>query len=88
MANFRCKTKNGGEAWRFQQSIPPHCPPLVRQLIEHMNATGQTIDDVCAKAGINRKSLQEWKHRGSPRLGNFEALCNAAGLDLVLRRAS
>lgn len=69
---------------RYRMKVPANAHPLVKQLIEHMNDSDQRKLAIVDRAGLHRNSLTNWSKGDSPRLGNFEAAVNAAGLRLVL----
>jgi len=66
-----------------RKPIPTNLSPLVKQLLLHVQSMEMHPAEVCRLAGVQHDTFQRWR-RSSPVLGNFVAVCNAAGLDLVL----
>jgi hypothetical protein len=64
--------------------VPQHANPLVKKLFQHMRDETYSITVIALRSGVERSAISKW-HRRNPSLGNFEAVCNAAGLELVLR---
>ena len=65
-------------------TIPEHSHPLVRQLFQHMNDKRLIKPAVLERAGLSKSTFESWKKKACPNIANFEAACNAAGLDIIL----
>lgn len=59
---------------------------LVRQFCDHLGADEIAVAEVERRTGLPRGLVHRWFRGTTPVLGNFEAACNAAGLEIVLRR--
>lgn len=68
----------------------PRSHPLVRKLIDALNASDMTWNDVCTAAGVNYYSLTRWRTTVMPSLPGIEACFNVLGyeLDAVKRNAN
>jgi hypothetical protein len=78
-----------GTRWRGKIPIPDHAHPLVRRLIELANQDQTTMGEVAVRAGLQPKTVCNWRYRNSPRIGDYEAAVNALGYEIkiVERRA-
>lgn len=71
---------------KFQRiKHPERAIPLVKQLVELMNTEQLGTNDMCERAGINRKTFDNWRIRRSPNVSAFEACLNVLGYKLVIK---
>jgi len=77
--------RQGGERWRGKIPVPPKAHPLVRALIEEMNAQRVTLTEMAERSGVSRATISEWRYRSAPCVETLVACFNVLGLDLVVR---
>lgn len=65
--------------------IPTNTHPLVIQLFEKMNQEQIGLIEMAERSGINKNTINDWKHRCMPRLDNIDACYNVLGLKLEVR---
>lgn len=63
--------------------VPQNVHPLVSLVYEAMNAQRVGLQDTAARAGVDYRSISDWKSRKTPSLRNLEAVLNTLGFDLV-----
>ena len=63
---------------------PNHTHPLVRRFFDELAKTGLTDAYLARKAGLNRRSVNNWRRHCNPTLPNFAAALNALGLELEI----
>ena len=64
--------------------VPAHVHPLVARLFAEIAKAGLTEAAAARKAGLNRRSVNNWRGHCNPNLPNFIAALNAIGLDLKI----
>ena len=64
--------------------VPVHVHPLVTRLFAEIAKAGLTEAATARKAGLNRRSVNNWRGHCNPNLPNFIAALNAIGLDLKI----
>jgi transcriptional regulator with XRE-family HTH domain len=67
--------------------VPEHTHPLVKKLFEEMNYQRIGILDLSERAGVNKNTINDWKHRSMPRLDNLDACYNVLGMKLWAQNA-
>ena len=66
---------------------PPSNPsPLIARLVELMNSAGIGCQDLCQAAGVSASSIHAWRTRSNPTVNNLEAVLNALGYELTIRK--
>lgn len=66
--------------------VPEKGLPLVRELFGILNRHRLTITSVARRSGVNISTICDWRSRRSPTLVNIEAVLNACGYELVIRK--
>lgn len=62
--------------------LPAHTHPVVRRLFEEMNRQQIGICDMAERAGVNKNTLCDWKHRNNPRIADLDACFHVLGRKL------
>ena len=75
-----------GTRWRGKLPIPAHVHPLVRQLFEALNWERTTLTELAARAGVQRRTISDWRYRRRPTIDLLDAAFNALDRQLVVQR--
>jgi DNA-binding phage protein len=76
--------KHAGTNGRGPIVLTGEAHPLVRRMVDVMNAERTSFTEIAKRAGIDRSTIRTWdKHL--PRLDHFEAVLDALGLELFIR---
>ncbi len=65
-------------------TVPEHAHPMVRRFYAEILKQDLTLNRVCARAGINRYTVENWRNRSAPRIDTLEAALNAVGCQLII----
>jgi hypothetical protein len=72
--------------WTRPLKTPKHAHPLVRKLIDILNAEQTTLLEVAERAGICDGTITSWSRRHMPYLDTFEAALNVLDYELIVRK--
>lgn len=66
--------------------VPSNQNPLVARLVELMNFAEIGCHELCRSAGVSASSIHAWRTRSNPTVANLEAVLNALGYELTIRK--
>lgn len=69
---------------RYNVTLPRRAHPLVRELWGHIIERQEFMSEVCTRAGVSTRTVQNWRIHRSPTVPNLEAVLNAIGKKLVI----
>lgn len=63
-------------------TLPTSISPVLRRTLELARDDPRNQADLCARAGVSRKTMFAWRSRGAATLGGLEAMLGAMGYRL------
>jgi len=71
---------------KMPKKVRATLPPL-KQFFQMLKESKLTVVDIAEKSGVAASTISDWRRGFStPRLDLFVAVCNAAGLEIELRK--
>lgn len=68
--------------WRGQIARGKHCHPLVNRLVDLLNEDMISMDEAGRRAGLNGRTISDWRKTRNPSFRDLEAAFNTLGYDL------
>ena len=71
----------------FRSKYVPDCGhPAVRFIFSEMNRQRASLGQVERRSGVTGEAIRKWRRQRSPNLVLVEAVLNALGYELVIRK--